>query len=596
MKKNEVKRFFVDNYKWLTVVLVLLIICVFSFVTVVILDRTFLHNGQGDPIAEDNNTQGENQDTDGDNVVGLSGNGTVQDPFLIQNEQDLLEFSQNVDRYCFVNGTNAEVNLTADIDLGGMDWYPIGSKQREGLFFSGNFNGGGHTISNCNIVGEGYDYVGFFSHIWEIEGKPATIRDLNLDDISIHSTEEHFAVGGLIGASGANIVNCNINSNIDLKGDCSAFSGVGGVAGLMFATISNCTSSGSMSVLVNEDSQNAYEPTYPKYGGLVGRVQSTGKAHDLINNMELNFSLLSTTEQATNVVTCTVGGVLGLVQANGVTYSNLINNANINGVGSVGGVVGDYYCDTATITDCVNNGNIFTTSGESLNVGGIVGYSFHTTQAQISNCLNIGNIEVDAIEYNNRIVLAWGGGILGVGTTTITNCKSTGNLNFHGDTTMYVGGLVGGNNGIVKNSYCTGNVQVESSVGLIVGGLVGVLQENIGVTLESCYCIGNTTATINGVQENVGGIVGLNMRSNNTTIKNNYYNQDAYLTTTNWCAKYDELTQVEGTLISNNASLDTTTLKNSTPNGFIEYQQDATNPNAVWIMEQNKYPKLYWEQ
>ena len=75
----------------------------------------------------------------------------------------------------------------------------------------------------------------------------------------------------------------------------------------------------------------------------------------------------------------------------------------------------------------------------------------------------------------------------------------------------YVGGVVGnlGNNCSLTACYSTGNVTVTSTTGY-AGGVVGV---NAQGTVTGCY---HATGTVSG-QGNVGGIVGMNNNSGQTT-------------------------------------------------------------------------------
>ena len=97
------------------------------------------------------------------------------------------------------------VQLEADIDLGGHDWYPIEN-------FAGIFDGNGHAVSNgvLNIVGSAN--VGFFGTVDKI----VTIKNLTLKNFSSKVSKEQLnskSVGLLLGentANGTRIVNCDV--------------------------------------------------------------------------------------------------------------------------------------------------------------------------------------------------------------------------------------------------------------------------------------------------------------------------------------------------------------------------------------------------
>lgn len=120
------------------------------------------------------------------------------------------------------------VQLEADIDLGGHDWYPIEN-------FAGIFDGNGHTVSNgvLNIVGSAN--VGFFGTVDKI----VTIKNLTLKNFSSKVSKEQLnskSVGLLLGentANGTRIVNCTItDSTLIIGGDAASLTigrSVGGI-------------------------------------------------------------------------------------------------------------------------------------------------------------------------------------------------------------------------------------------------------------------------------------------------------------------------------------------------------------------------------
>ena len=65
--------------------------------------------------------------------------------YKIGSAQDLMDFAAKV------NGgeTTANATLTADINMSGKSWNPIGADVNKP--YSGNFDGNGHSIYNLNI-------------------------------------------------------------------------------------------------------------------------------------------------------------------------------------------------------------------------------------------------------------------------------------------------------------------------------------------------------------------------------------------------------------------------------------------------------------
>ena len=73
------------------------------------------------------------------------GKGTKDDPYIISNAAELAYFSESV-KTNYYDGKY--ISLTADIDLGGKEWAPIGGYYH---CFKGTFDGDGHTVSNFTI-------------------------------------------------------------------------------------------------------------------------------------------------------------------------------------------------------------------------------------------------------------------------------------------------------------------------------------------------------------------------------------------------------------------------------------------------------------
>lgn len=106
-----------------------------------------------------------------------------------------------------------------------------------------------------------------------------------------------------------------------------------------------------------------------------------------------------------------VGAIAGLAAGGTFTFSNLVNAADVNAVGTVdanaAGLVGCCIDGTAaTVTNCINAGAISAYSDNQNQAGAFTGWS--QAGSTYTNCLNIGEIDHD-------------GGLLR-GTATQTNC------------------------------------------------------------------------------------------------------------------------------------------------------------------------------
>ncbi len=541
--------------------------------------------------------------------VLLAGEGTTASPYLISSKDDMVEFATNVGTYSYVNGSQAYVKVTADINLEGMEWTPIGAS---GATFAGVFDGGDYLIYDCNIVAGDLDSVGFFSVIYSnSDGSVPILKNINMSGISINSASNHSAIGGLVGSSYAKIMDCDVNISINLTGQANA---VGGVVGEAFEAVTNTTSAGTMLVTAEEIKATSSEisNSSPKYGGVIGVAQSSSSAQSLTNKMDITFSLINYSTLTSNKISYTTGGVIGQINNSSSVFSNLVNNGDIKGVGSVGGIVGDFYGNGATISSCTNNGALSSTGGFSFYVGGIVAKSTNTSANKIEFCLSSGDITLTTLLYDDGVDplysgdYAWAGGILASGTTTIDACKVTGDITASGLMNTCVGGIAGGSGGIIKDSYCTSDITVSSNNRIFAGGLLGVMEANSGVTLTSCYYSGLIIARTESTADyyfRLAGILGYNHATSGCDISNNYY--DATVLTEasydslfevpqDWCpddANEDgEVERYSGTGIENNVGATSDTLMSSSLTGFT-----SVADGGYWVFVDGEYPTLSWE-
>lgn len=109
------------------------------------------------------------------------GSGTKNDPYLISNDMELAKLARDVN-----NGNTSQAflgkyfKLTADIDLSGGIWMPIGKYYNYGngngnnrLFF-GKFDGNGHVITNMHIQWEGTDAWSAWGLFSTLQGSSST--------------------------------------------------------------------------------------------------------------------------------------------------------------------------------------------------------------------------------------------------------------------------------------------------------------------------------------------------------------------------------------------------------------------------------------
>ncbi len=156
------------------------------------------------------------------------GTGTQGDPWLIASQADLTALAE------FLNSGNAETfdaenagvgnchgyyfKQTADIDLTGVTWEPIGYSG--GYYFAGNYDGGGHSITNAVSTGkvdpDGYATAGIFG--WVAFGSVANLHVKNANFVATGQNNYSY-VGGIAGVCyGSSIKNCSVeNSSLESR-------------------------------------------------------------------------------------------------------------------------------------------------------------------------------------------------------------------------------------------------------------------------------------------------------------------------------------------------------------------------------------------
>ena len=125
------------------------------------------------------------------------------------------------------------ITLTADIDLSGTNWTPIGIDYNHQ--YAGTFDGGDHTITGLTVTGSD-NYAGLFGNL------SGTVKDVTLKDVKIESNNEISAVGGVAGYSfGGKIENCSVSGSVSGSGI------AGGVVGYQSGGfLTGCSSSATV--------------------------------------------------------------------------------------------------------------------------------------------------------------------------------------------------------------------------------------------------------------------------------------------------------------------------------------------------------------
>ena len=251
--------------------------------------------------------EGETVDTwDGTAVAFTKGNGTEDDPWLIENAEQLAYLAQQVNE-----GTDYQwkhFRLVSDLDLSGEEWTPIGT---HGKSFRGGFNGDGHTITGMTITGKENSYVGLFGECYNFTADSSYIKSVTVKRANISGK----SFVGAIAGEGANISDC-----YSIENTIYAIRQVGGVCGSLTGSISGCYNSSSVS------------GNYAA-GGIMGTASYNGTG----GVVQYCYNICAVT---VSLQDGSVGGITG-ASANRYNISNCLNCGKITGNGkNVGGIAG----------------------------------------------------------------------------------------------------------------------------------------------------------------------------------------------------------------------------------------------------------------
>ena len=151
--------------------------------------------------------------------------------------EELAIFAHAVNNGDFAGRRDITVRLTADIDLTGFCWVPIGFGE---VAFAGVFDGCGHTVRGMALQKDGPGNYGLFGAV------SGTVQNLTVaGEIRNLTGDPHSAVGGIAGElSGGVVKNCAVRVTVDCRGEPFGLF-AGGVVGLAekHSLLENCRSS-----------------------------------------------------------------------------------------------------------------------------------------------------------------------------------------------------------------------------------------------------------------------------------------------------------------------------------------------------------------
>ena len=222
-----------------------------------------------------------------------------------------------------VNGGKTDINitLTADIDLTGKNWTPIGTSFKNS--YTGTFDGGGHTITGLTVTTND-KYAGLFGYI----GNAGTVKNVVMEGVLITSNNGSSQAGGVAGFSRGTIENCSVSGSV------SGTVYVGGVVGAQWGgSITGCSSSATVKGTVD-------------VGGVAGQTNSnaTMTACYATGNVTLEIA-------SQNIID--VGGAVGFNGGSRILACYATGNVTSTGSSTVNVYIGGF-CgfNSTTVTAC----------------------------------------------------------------------------------------------------------------------------------------------------------------------------------------------------------------------------------------------------
>ena len=229
-----------------------------------------------------------------------------------------------------VNGGKTDINitLTADIDLTGKGWTPIGTDYDKS--YKGTFDGGGHTITGLTFTTND-EFAGLFGWL----NRAGTVKNVVMEGVQITSNQIYGgSIGGVVGYSWGTIENCSVSGSV------SGTVYVGGVVGAQIGgSITGCSSSATVKGTVD-------------VGGVAGQTNSSATltacyaTGNVIIEMAPNKNIAGG-----SLVGMNAGSSLLACYATG----NVTSTGSSTGYLHIGGFLGNNYANVMTACYWKNN-------------------------------------------------------------------------------------------------------------------------------------------------------------------------------------------------------------------------------------------------
>ena len=244
--------------------------------------------------------------------------------YTVYNADGLLNVAE------LVNGgkTDMNITLTADIDLTGKGWTPIGTDYDNS--YKGTFDGGGHTITGLTFTTND-EYAGLFGWL----NRVGTVKNVVMEGVQITSNQIYGgSIGGVVGYSWGTIENCSVSGSV------SGTVYVGGVVGAQIGgSITGCSSSATVKGTVD-------------VGGVAGQTNSSA-------TLTACYATGNVTLEIDPKKNIAGGGLVGMNAGSSLlacyATGNVTSTGSSTGNVHIGGFLGDNYTNVMTACYWKNN-------------------------------------------------------------------------------------------------------------------------------------------------------------------------------------------------------------------------------------------------
>lgn len=152
--------------------------------------------------------------------------------------------------------------LTADINMTGKEWTPVGMS----INYSGTFDGQGHTITGLNISSSS-EAVALFGDI----GAAGKVMNLQLKDVTYNGST---AMGGIAHGNYGTITACSVTGTLTNTTNNGA---VGGIAAINYGTITACWFNGTITGGSNVGGIAVFNLNAGSYSGKIAACYWSGE-------------------------------------------------------------------------------------------------------------------------------------------------------------------------------------------------------------------------------------------------------------------------------------------------------------------------------